>query len=89
MRLLSWNVNSLRVRLAQTLRYVDETSPDVVCLQETRVSDGAFPRTAFEERGFSVVAHGSGGRNGVALLSRSGFGNVVRGLPSSANAEEG
>ena len=71
MRILTWNINSVRLRIDLLLRLIDETGPDVLCLQETKVVDDAFPMKALAERGYlhSVIA-GQKSYNGVALLSR-------------------
>ena len=84
MRLVTWNVNSAKSRLPRLLPWLDQRAPDVVCLQETKLSDGDFDSElgrALAERGYEVAHHGQGRWNGVALLSRVGLGEVVRGLP--------
>lgn len=86
MRLATWNVNSALVRLPRLLPWLDERAPDVVCLQETKLSDEAFAE-AFDEplaqRGYQVAHVGEGRWNGVALLSRVGLDDVVRALPDA------
>lgn len=77
----SWNINSLRARLPLVLRYLDEVAPDVLCLQETRVTESGFPRAPFEDRGWHVQTTSSGGYAGVAILSRLAAEEVVSGLP--------
>ena len=67
---VSWNVNSLRARLPQVLRYLESCRPAVICLQETRLDDVEFPRQAFEKLGFHVATHGRGRYAGVAIASR-------------------
>jgi exodeoxyribonuclease III len=82
-RLATWNVNSALSRLPRLLPWLDQRRPDVVCLQETKLSDEAFAEAfagPLEERGYSVAHHGEGRWNGVALLSRAGLDDVVRGL---------
>jgi len=70
-RLITWNINSVRLRLDLVLRLLEEESPDVLCLQETKVVDDLFPRAAFEERGWGHIAlAGMKGYNGVAIVSR-------------------
>ncbi len=84
MRLATWNVNSALSRLPRLLPWLDERAPDVVCLQETKLSDEAFAASFDEplrERGYAVAHHGEGRWNGVALLSRVGLDDVMRGLP--------
>lgn len=71
MRIATWNINSVRLRLDLVLRLLDEAEPDVLCLQETKTVDDAFPRKAFADRGYGhAVIHGMKGYNGVAILSR-------------------
>jgi exodeoxyribonuclease-3 len=81
---VGWNVNSLRARLPSVLQYLDMVEPDVICLQETRVSDAAFPRGPFEERGYVLATSCSGSRAGVAIASRIAIDDVVIGLPGFA-----
>ncbi len=72
MRLLSWNVNSVRVRLEALRRVVRKYQPDVVCLQETKVVDALFPREAFTRMGFvDLAVAGQKGYHGVAIASRA------------------
>ena len=79
MRIITWNINSVRLRLDLVLRLIDEASPDVICLQETKVIDDLFPRDAFAERGYADIAlNGVKGYNGVATLSRLPLGAVER-----------
>ena len=70
MRIASWNVNSLKVRLPQLLEWLTLRQPDVVCLQETKLEDSAFPQHEIEAAGYAVVFSGQKTYNGVALLSR-------------------
>ncbi|UUY05905.1 exodeoxyribonuclease III [Svornostia abyssi] len=84
MRLSTWNVNSVKQRLPRLLPWLDERRPDVVCLQETKLADGAFDALLsgpLAERGYEVAAHGEAQWNGVAILSRVGLDDVVAGLP--------
>ncbi len=71
MRVVSWNINSLRKRLERLLGWLQETSPDVVCLQETKCTDEQFPTAALAEAGYRAVFHGQKSYNGVAILARS------------------
>ena len=83
MRLATWNVNSIKQRMPRFLPWLDERSPDVVCLQETKLADDAFADLlgdALSERGYEVAAHGERAWNGVAILSRAGLDDVVAGL---------
>jgi exodeoxyribonuclease-3 len=70
MRVATWNVNSVRQRLDHLLAWLKECAPDIVCLQEIKCVDEAFPREAIEALGYNVVTHGQKTFNGVALLSR-------------------
>ena len=83
MRLVTWNVNSVKQRLPRLLPWLDEREPDVVCLQETKLADEAFVDLldeALSERGYEVALHGEAAWNGVAILSRVGLEDVVTGL---------
>ncbi len=71
LRLASWNINSVRLRLDNVRRLIAEWSPDVLCLQETKTPDALFPAAAFDELGYHHrLVHGMKGYNGVAILSR-------------------
>jgi exodeoxyribonuclease-3 len=78
--LATWNVNSIRARLARVLPWLERHRPDVVCLQETKVPDDDFPAFEIQALGYHVVSHGQKGYNGVAILSRREPANVVRGM---------
>lgn len=83
MRVSTWNVNSIKQRMPRFLPWLDQRRPEVVCLQETKLADDAFAALLHDdvsERGYEVAAHGEGRWNGVALLSRVGLDDVVRGL---------
>jgi exodeoxyribonuclease-3 len=74
LRLVTWNINSIRLRIDNVRRLVAEWAPDVVCLQETKTPDELFPREAFEALGYRhMLVHGMKGYNGVAILSRVPF----------------
>ena len=86
MRVATWNVNSAKAREPRLLGWLDERAPDVVCLQETKLSDEAFAETfagPLADRGYAVAHHGEGRWNGVAVLSRVGLDDVVEGLPGA------
>ena len=70
MKIISWNVNSIRARVDSFLKVVDTYNPDVLLLQETRVEDSLFPREFIEECGYNVALKGQKGRNGVAICSK-------------------
>jgi exodeoxyribonuclease III len=80
MRVASWNVNSLKVRLPQVLEWLAAHSPDVLGLQETKLVDAAFPFEAIRAAGYEVSFSGQPTYNGVALLSRMPQSEVITGL---------
>ena len=92
MRIASWNVNSVRTRLDQVLAWLEQEQPDVLCLQETKVSDELFPLAAFEQLGYQCAISGQKSYNGVALLSRLPLEDVQIGftalLPNDPEAAE-
>jgi exodeoxyribonuclease-3 len=79
-RLVTWNVNSLKARLDRIEAWLIECQPDVVCMQETKLADTAFPAMAFSALGYESAHHGQGQWNGVAILSRVGLDDVVEGF---------
>jgi exodeoxyribonuclease-3 len=83
MRLATWNVNSLKARLDRVLAWTEAVRPDVLCLQETKLSDDAVPLLDFKALGYDVAHHGLGQWNGVAIASRIGLDEVVAGLPAA------
>jgi exodeoxyribonuclease III len=80
MRIATWNVNSLKVRMPRVEEWIAYARPDVLCLQETKLSDATFPHMAFSALGYDSVHHGDGQWNGVAVLSRVGIDDVVAGF---------
>ena len=80
MRFATWNVNSVKARLPRLLDWLDGTAPDVVCLQETKVAEDAFPSAEVADLGYRTAAYGQGRWNGVAVLSRIGLDDVRRGF---------
>jgi exodeoxyribonuclease III len=81
MRIATWNVNSIKQRIDSALTWLAERRPDIVCLQETKCVDDAFPRLEFEGLGYNVAVHGQKTFNGVAILSKFKFDEVTKGLP--------
>jgi exodeoxyribonuclease-3 len=79
-RLATWNVNSLKVRLERVEEWLTDCQPDVVCMQETKLADTAFPSMALSALGYEAAHHGQGQWNGVAILSRVGLDDVVMGF---------
>jgi exodeoxyribonuclease-3 len=80
MRIATWNVNSIRQRVDNMLAWLKERAPDIVCLQEIKCVDEAFPREALEGLGYNIAVHGQKAFNGVALLSKLPFDEVAPGL---------
>ncbi len=86
MRVATWNVNSVKQRLPRLLPWLDERNPDVVCLQETKLTDEAFQELLEDEltrRGYEIAVHGEASWNGVAILSRVGLEDVTPGLTAA------
>ena len=81
MRLATWNVNSLAVRLPQVLTWLAEHPVDALVLQETKLSDDKFPHAEIEAAGYQAQWHGQKTYNGVALLSRNPATDVTRNIP--------
>ncbi len=82
-KVASWNVNSIRARKDQVNSWLKRESPDIVCLQETKVKDDSFPIQDFVSMGYNVVMHGEARSNGVAILSKFDIENIVRGFDGS------
>ena len=80
MRIATWNVNSIRQRMDNLQAWLKERDPDIVCLQEIKCTDDAFPREPLEAMGYNVAVHGQKTFNGVALLSKCPFDEVAPGL---------
>lgn len=81
MKIATWNVNSLTVRLPQVLAWLEANPVDALGLQELKLTDDKFPRMAFEEAGYQAVSHGQKTYNGVAWITRSAASEVVRNIP--------
>ncbi len=81
MKIVAWNVNSLKVRLPQLLDFLAARHPDVVCLQETKLTDDKFPTADIEAAGYRVAFVGQKTYNGVAIVSRSELTDVQLGIP--------
>ena len=88
MKIATWNVNSLRVRLPQVLDWLQQHQPDVFCLQETKVTDEEFPVAAIRDAGYAVTFAGQKSYNGVATLSRAPAENVLSVLPEVDGAQK-
>ncbi len=88
MRIATWNVNSLKVRLPHLLEWLARDVPDVVCLQETKTEDKSFPVAEIEAAGYSVAYSGQKTYNGVAILSRRPMSDVTAGIPGFADEQK-
>ena len=82
MKIVSWNVNSIRSRLDRVVDWIGRHEPDVLGLQETKVVDDLFPREAIEALGYHLETLGQKTYNGVALISKEPAQDVVRGFPT-------
>jgi exodeoxyribonuclease-3 len=89
MRIATWNVNSLKARLPRVEEWVAYAKPDVLCLQETKLSDEAFPALDIQRMGYEWAHHGAGRWNGVAIFSKVGIDNVRTGFGDSEDDPEG
>ena len=83
MKIATWNINGVKARLDTTLTWLAEAKPDVLCLQEIKCLDEAFPAAPFESLGYNVAVYGQKGFNGVALLAKRRWEDVIRQLPGA------
>ena len=81
MKLVTWNVNSLKVRLSQVLDWLATNQPDALCLQETKLEDHNFPLAEINAAGYQVLFSGQKTYNGVAILSKRAATEVCAGIP--------
>ena len=88
MKIASWNVNSLNVRLPHLKAWLGTVAPDIVALQETKLDDDRFPEDALAESGYRSVFSGQKTYNGVALLSRSAISDVSVGIPGFVDEQK-
>jgi len=88
MKLATWNVNSLKVRLPHLVDWLDAAQPDVMCLQETKLEDGKFPGAELEAAGFQAAFAGQKTYNGVALLARAAPQDVAVAIPRFADEQK-
>lgn len=88
MKIATWNVNSLKVRLPHLIDWLAAEQPDAVCLQETKTEDAGFPFTEIAAAGYHAIHSGQKTYNGVAILSRSEPDDVVRDLPGIGDAQK-
>ena len=83
MKIATWNINGVKARLDTALTWIADARPDLVCLQEVKCMDDAFPADAFESLGYNVAVHGQKSFNGVAILAKTRFDDVRPGLPGA------
>src|SRR5207237_8768050 len=88
MRIATWNVNSIKQRIDNLTAWLSERRPDIVCLQETKCVDDAFPREPFEALGYNITIHGQKTFNGVAILSKFPFDEASPRLPGNDGDEQ-
>ena len=88
MKLATWNVNSLKVRLPHVLKWLTENPVDILCLQETKQQDEDFPRDELQVAGYHSVFSGQKTYNGVAILSREPVGDIQYGIPGYADEQK-
>ena len=88
MLIATWNVNSIRARLSQIIDWINQTNPDILCLQETKVMDDSFPVEPFEKSGYSVEVYGQKSYNGVAIISKIKVENVKKGFYGCADTDQ-
>ena len=87
MRIATWNVNSITARLPRLLAWLESSNTDVLCLQEAKLAEEQFPFEQLRERGYEAAVNATGRWNGVAVLSRVGIEDVVKGLPGDPGYE--
>ena len=88
MLIASWNVNSIRSRLSQVIKWLEDKRPEVLCLQETKVSDLDFPYKTFENIGYDVKFYGQKSYNGVAIISKVNISDIRYGFSGELNQLE-
>ncbi|MEV7084768.1 exodeoxyribonuclease III [Streptomyces sp. NPDC093085] len=87
MRIATWNVNSITARLPRLLAWLESSGTDVLCVQETKCAEAQFPFEQLAEAGYESAVNATGRWNGVALISRAGLADVVKGLPGGPEYE--
>lgn len=88
MKIVTWNINGVKARLETVTAWLEQSQPDIACLQEIKSVDENFPREVFEQLGYNVETHGQKGFNGVAIFSKLPFDEVNRGLPGDDEDEQ-
>jgi len=87
-KLATWNVNSLKVRLPQVLEWIGRHSPDALCLQETKLENARFPAAEIEAAGYRALHNGQKTYNGVAILARAAPTDAVTAIPGFADEQK-
>ncbi|MFG2946937.1 exodeoxyribonuclease III [Streptomyces adustus] len=87
MRIATWNVNSITARLPRLLAWLESSGTDVLCLQEAKLAEAQFPFDELRELGYEAAVNATGRWNGVAVISRVGLDDVVKGLPGGPDYE--
>jgi exodeoxyribonuclease-3 len=87
-KLATWNVNSLKVRLPQVLDWAAKQQPEVICLQETKLENGKFPAADIQAAGYSALFNGQKTYNGVAILARDAAADAVTAIPGFADEQK-
>ena len=88
MKIVTWNVNSLKVRLAHVLNWLEENQPDVLCLQETKTEDANFPLAEIQQAGYQVVYSGQKTYNGVAIISKHAPSDIQMSIPDFTDIQK-
>lgn len=88
MKIATWNVNSIKVRMPAVTKWLKANQPDVLCMQEIKTVDEGFPSLEFEALGYNVAVHGQKSYNGVAILSKRPFEEVMARLPGDESDEQ-
>lgn len=88
LKIITWNVNSIRPRLERTQALLERHAPDVLCLQEIKVEDEAFPREELEALGYHATVYGQKTYNGVAILTREPLEDVAKSFPGNPVPDE-
>jgi exodeoxyribonuclease-3 len=88
MKLATWNVNSIKVRLPQLLEWLAQARPDIACLQELKTEESGYPHAALAAAGYTSAVSGQKTYNGVAILSRTPLADIVSGIPGYDDAQK-
>ncbi len=88
MKIATWNINGIKARIDNVVKWLEMAEPDVACLQEIKSADENFPAGRFESLGYNVAVHGQKAFNGVTILSKPPFDDVASGLPGDAKDDQ-